>query len=281
MKMKIDTHIHITPPDIIKNWEKIGRREPYFNLLSSTPHNKFATYEMVVQHLESQHFDKGIVFGFSFQDMGLCQYVNDYTMEAIKQYPDQLIGFMTMPVQHKELEKEIIRCYEGGLRGIGELFPEGQNLHLEQLHHTALKACCMHYHLPILLHANELVGHEYAGKTQVSHKSIETFIRHHEEVPIILAHFGGGLLFYELMKEIRSSFKNVYYDTAAAVFLYEPTIYKVIREIGILDKLLFGSDYPLLPINRYEEGLSSLTEIEKQAVLGNNAAKLLKRCHIL
>lgn len=279
--MKIDTHIHITPPDIIRNWEKIGQKEPYFHLLSSTPHNKFATYEMVVKHLESQDFDKGIVFGFSFQDMGLCRYVNDYTMEAIKKYPNQLIGFMTMPIQHQEMEKEIIRCYEGGLRGIGELFPEGQHLQLEQLHRTSLKACCMHYHLPILLHANELVGHEYAGKTKVGHKSIETFVKHHQEVPIILAHFGGGLLFYELMKEIRMNFKNVYYDTAAAVFLYEPAIYKVIREIGILDKLLFGSDYPLLSINRYEEGFNCLTPIEKQAILGGNAENLLKRCQIL
>lgn len=279
--MKIDTHIHITPPDIIKDWKKIGQREPYFNLLSATPHNKFATYETVANHLEEEGFDKGVVFGFSFQDMGLCRYVNDYTMEAVKQYPDKFIGFMTMPAQHKDLEKEIIRCYEGGLRGIGELFPEGQNLQLEGLHHTALKACCMNYNLPVLLHANELVGHEYAGKTSVSQKSIETFVRNHQEIPIILAHFGGGLLFYELMKEIRSSFKNVYYDTAAAVFLYEPTIYKVIREIGILDKLLFGSDYPLLPISRYEEGLNILKEEEKKAVMGGNALKLFETCHIL
>ena len=83
------------------------------------------------------------------------------------------------------------------------------------------------------------------------------------------------------MKEIRSSFKNVYYDTAAAVFLYEPTIYKVIREIGILDKLLFGSDYPLLPISRYEEGLNILKEEEKKAVMGGNALKLFETCHIL
>lgn len=279
--MKIDTHIHITPPDLIRDYKKIGEREPYFKLLSETPHNRFATADDVVSHLKDNRFDKGIVFGFSFQDMGLCQYINDYTIEAIKNYPNELIGFMTLPVDHKGMAQEIIRCYKGGLRGIGEIFPEGQNLDLENLHHTELKACCMEYNLPLLIHANELVGHYYAGKTSVPLQHIETFIRHHQEIPIILAHFGGGLLFYELMKEIRGSFQNVYYDTAAALFLYEPTIYNVIREIGILDKIFFGTDYPLLPIHRYEASLNNLTKEEKADVMGRNILKLLKKCHIV
>ena len=29
--MKIDVHVHVTPPDIIKNWEKIGEKEPYLD----------------------------------------------------------------------------------------------------------------------------------------------------------------------------------------------------------------------------------------------------------
>lgn len=279
--MKIDSHIHITPPDLIKNYQKIGEKEPYFKLLSETPHNRFATYEQVVEHLKVNQFDKGVVFGFGFQDIGLCRYVNDYTMEAIKHHPDTLIGFMVLPARHQEMEQEIIRCYKGGLRGIGELFPEGQQMALETLHHTSLKACCEAYDLPILLHTNEVVGHYYAGKTSIPLQSVEQFIKHHQEIPIILAHFGGGLLFYELMKELREAFRNVYYDTAAGVFLYEPAIYNVIREIGIMKKILFATDYPLLPIGRYEQSLSGLSEREKQAVQGENAYRLFKKYGIL
>ncbi|NLB50510.1 MAG: amidohydrolase, partial [Clostridiaceae bacterium] len=32
--MRIDSHVHVTPPDIIRNWEKIAEKEPYFKLLS-------------------------------------------------------------------------------------------------------------------------------------------------------------------------------------------------------------------------------------------------------
>lgn len=273
--MKIDSHIHITPPDIIRDFKKIGEKEPYFRLLSETPHNRFATYEQAAAHLRENEFDKGVVFGFGFQDMGLCRYVNDYTMEAVRQNPERLIGFMVFPAGHPEMAKEIRRCYEGGLRGVGELFPEGQNMDLAVLHQTGFKDYLREYKLPLLLHTNETVGHAYAGKTKVTMKEVETFIYHHQELSIILAHFGGGLLFFELMKEIRAAFANVYYDTAAAVFLYDKAIYRVIRELGILDKILFATDYPLLPIARYRESLMQLSDAEREKVLGGNAAKLL------
>lgn len=273
--MKIDSHIHITPPDIIRDFKKIGEKEPYFRLLSETPHNRFATYEQVTAHLQENDFDKGVVFGFGFQDMGLCRYVNDYTMEAVRQNPDRLIGFMVLPVRHPDMAQEIRRCYEGGLRGVGELFPEGQKMDLATLHQTHFKNYLQEYRLPLLLHTNETVGHVYAGKTKVTMKEVETFIYHHQELPIILAHFGGGLLFFELMKEIRAAFANVYYDTAAAVFLYDKAIYRAAREIGILDKILFATDYPLLPISRYQESLAELNDQEREKVLGTNAVKVL------
>lgn len=277
--MKIDCHIHITPPDIIRDFKKIGEKEPYFNLLSSAPHNRFATYEQVAEHLTEHDFDKGIVFGFGFQDIGLCRYVNDYTAEAVKNHPDKLIGFMVLPVRHPDMEKEIERCYQKGLRGVGELFPEGQNMQLATLHQTGFGECLKHFDLPLLLHTNETIGHAYAGKTAISMDEVEVFIQNHPDLPIILAHFGGGVLFYELMKEIRQSHQNVYYDTAAGIFLYDKAIYRVAREIGILDKICFGTDYPLLPISRYYDSLSDLTAEEKDGVLGKNVAKVLKNLH--
>jgi predicted TIM-barrel fold metal-dependent hydrolase len=42
------------------------------------------------------------------------------------------------------------------------------------------------------------------------------FISSFREVTVILAHFGGGLMFYELMPEVKDVLTNTYYDTAAA-----------------------------------------------------------------
>lgn len=279
--MKIDTHVHVTPPDIIRNFKKIGERETYFGLLSNTPHNKFATAEEIVSHMDTIGFDQSIVFGFSFQDMGLCRYVNDYVIEKVKEYPDRLIGFASVVPNHKDVEKEIQRCYEAGLWGIGELFPAGQNFEISRREDTqALAECCKHYQMPVIVHANEPIGHYYAGKTDTSLKELEAFVEHHPELKIILAHWGGGIFMYEMMKEIKEKFKNVYYDNAATVFLYEPKIYHIAKEMGLINKLLFGSDFPLLSPSRYEKGLqeSGLGEQDLKKLYGDNAQELFRLC---
>jgi len=124
----IDYHVHITPPELIDNWRKIAQKEDYFKLLSESPVNKFATAEDIVKELDRSGVDKAVVFGFGFKDMGLCRYVNDYVMRSIKKYPDKLIGYMVVSPNSKDMEKEMDRCLDGGLRGIGELFPHGTRL---------------------------------------------------------------------------------------------------------------------------------------------------------
>ena len=281
--MKIDMHVHVTPPDIIKQYQKFGEKEPYFRLLSSSPQNRFVTAEEVLTHMQEAKIDHSVIFGFSFQDMGLCQYVNDYVMEVTRKYKDKLVGFAAVVPQHPHVEREIERCYQGGLRGIGELFPAGQNFQIDDANQTAAMAnCSKHYHMPIIVHTNEPIGHDYIGKTSTSLREIDAFIKHHPDQPIILAHWGGGIFIYEHMKEIKEKFKNVYYDTAAMIFLYEPAIYDTAKTMGILDKVLFGSDYPLVSPKRYDKGLkeTTLTEQEQNAIYGGNAKRLLEVCGI-
>ena len=64
--LKIDFHVHITPPDIIKDWEKIAQGS-LISSLSESPVNKFATADDVIEELESSGVDKAVVFGFAFK----------------------------------------------------------------------------------------------------------------------------------------------------------------------------------------------------------------------
>ena len=106
--MIIDTHVHITPPDIIRDFEKISQREPYFSVLSHTKHNKFATAEDVIESMQRTNVDLSVVFGFGFQDMGLCQYVNDYVIEQTKKYAKELVGFAVVPPEHKQADRKSV-----------------------------------------------------------------------------------------------------------------------------------------------------------------------------
>jgi predicted TIM-barrel fold metal-dependent hydrolase len=94
---------------------------------------------------------------------------------------------------------------------------------------------------------------------------------------VICAHFGGGLPFYALMPEVADAFRNVYFDTAAAPYLYRPDVYRHVIDLVGQDNVLFGSDYPLITPRRYVKDIESidLPAIAKEKLLGENARRLL------
>ena len=105
---------------------------------------------------------------------------------------------------------------------------------------------------------------------------------------IILAHTGSysaykpGIWFDEAF-ELGTRFDNVYFDSSAVSnFIYSEKILKKMREEIGLDRLLYGSDFPVVwgSNMKYEVNLikncKHLTEEEKESILGLNAAKILK-----
>ena len=138
-------------------------------------------------------------------------------------------------------------------------------------------ALCRTYDVPFLLHSNEPVGHQYPGKAPMTLKQIYDFLKSYPSNRIILAHWGGGIFFYSLMKkEVKDVLKNVWFDTAASPFLYTPEIYRLAGEMIGFDRILFGSDYPLINPERYFKEIES-SSIPPQAIkqiLGDNAANL-------
>lgn len=130
----------------------------------------------------------------------------------------------------------------------------------------------------LLTHASEPVGHQYPGKGEVTPEMLYRFICHFPEVRFICAHWGGGLPFYALMPEVADALNNVYFDTAATPFLYRPEIFKYVAEIAGVDKILFGTDYPLMRQSRVISQLRSLKlgAHAEELILGGNARRLLQ-----
>jgi predicted TIM-barrel fold metal-dependent hydrolase len=202
--------------------------------------------------------------------------VNDYVIEKTRQFPERLIGFMSVSPNAHGMEAEIDRCHKAGLEGIGELYPDGQSFNIDEKKETiTLTDACLERDLPIILHVNEPVGHHYIGKNDIPLKKVERFIENAQGVKVVLAHWGGGIFLYEAMPELREKFHNVYYDTAASPFLYSEAIYHAALALGLGEKILFGSDFPLLPQSRYFSQLEGLPQLAKERILGVNAEKLL------
>ena len=130
--------------------------------------------------------------------------------------------------------------------------------------------------LPVVVHGSEPVGHAYAGKGTTHPDVLLAFVQRFPETRIVCAHWGGGLPFYALMPEVRAALTHVYFDSAASPFLYEPGVFGAVAGTAGTERMLFGSDFPLLRARRVaKEAIAGLPAKDAAEVLGGNAARLL------
>jgi predicted TIM-barrel fold metal-dependent hydrolase len=129
----------------------------------------------------------------------------------------------------------------------------------------------------LLFHVTEPVGHSYPGKQGLSMRDFYGFAMSHSDVKAVGAHWGGGLPFYDAMPEVHEALGRIHVDTAASSLLYGDGVYKrVVDQVGAAN-ILFGSDYPLLAQGRSRRRIeeAGLSDTERDAILGGNAARLL------
>ena len=278
--MIIDFHTHIFPEEIREDREKYFPYEPAFKLLYSSPKSKLAGAKEIVDSMDIEGVDKSVVFGFPWRSSDLSKRHNDYILEAVDRFPERLAGFCCIDPFNKDAVPEVVRCLEAGLSGIGEIaFYQSGIDEASQEKLKPLMEICEDKNLPVLIHTNEPVGHYYPGKTPNTLEQIYNLVRKFSNNKIVLAHWGGGMFFFNLLKkEVGEYLKNVYFDTAASPFLYYPQIYQIAIQIIGKNKILFGSDFPLLKPAQYfkEFEKAGLSKDEIKSICGNNAAGLLK-----
>ena len=277
--MIIDAHTHIFPDEIRKNREKYFSGEPAFKKLYQSPKSRLIGAQEMLAAMDDSQVDKAVVFGFPWKNSELFKRHNDYIHEVVDRYPDRFIGLGCFDPFSKGAEEEARRCLQkSGLSGIGELafYQSGiEDSALGRL--EPVMEICRDRNLPVLIHTNEPIGHSYPGKTSNTLAQIYQLIQTFPQNKIILAHWGGGLFFFSLLKkEIKQSLKYVYFDTAASPYLYDADVYRLAIQLVGVEKILFGSDFPLLPPGRYfdEMKAAGLSEDEMQKICGGNAAAL-------
>ncbi|MFC1915421.1 amidohydrolase family protein [Chloroflexota bacterium] len=277
--MIIDFHAHAFSPQIKKNRSQYVDSDPCFALLYANKEAKLTTAEELIDSMDKAGIDISVIVNVGWMTHELCVETNDYILESIARYPQRLIGFCAVqPRSIGAAIAEIERCTKAGVRGIGEMRPDTQLFDLgdEEIIPPFVEAIKKHK-LILLTHASEPVGHYYPGKGMITPDMLYPFITHYPDLTIVCSHWGGGLPFYALMPEVKQAMKNVFFDTAASPFLYSPQIYGQVSQTVGADKILFGSDYPLLAQSRVLQEIEAadLPEEAKRLVKGGNAEKIL------
>ena len=277
--MIIDFHTHIFEQSVVENKSNF-LDDRTFSILYSSDKSKLIGHNNLIRAMDESKIDYAVAMGFPWEKEKYCEKQNIYFKTVKESSKKKIIPFGSTPLNDKhQIDGWVNNIKELGLAGIGEIafYSEGLSVRnadiLEEIFAAGAK-----YNLPVCLHVSEPVGKDYIGKYSTDLSVLYSILKNFQNTVVILAHWGGGLLFYELMEEPLALLKNIYYDTAASPYLYKEIIFEIALKITGAGKILFGSDFPLLNFKRYldsiDKGLAN--EDDRKKIKGENAAHILK-----
>lgn len=278
--MIVDCHTHIFSSEVIARREEYAAADPCFAMLYGSAKVKMRNAEDLVREMGRRGIDKALILNIGWASHELCLSTNDYLLESAARYPGRLLPFIAVqPQGGKAAAAEISRCAAAGAIGVGELRPDPSILApAERRSINPVINAVMEHDMTLMLHADEPVGHHYPGKGSLTPEMLYPFILGNPELKLILSHWGGGLPFYTLMPEVKKALRNVWFDSAASPFLYRAEVYERAVDLVGNEKILFGSDWPLLDQRRCLAELDelNLSRWSINRIRGGNAAELFE-----
>jgi len=276
--MIVDAHTHIFPPDFVRDRAALAARDPWFARTYGDGRAGMATAEELIASLDAAGIAAAVVCGWPWRGLAPCRAHNDYLLDAGRRWPGRLLPLATVPpTAGAAAMTEAARALDAGAVGLGEVNADAQDFDFAAPAELATLADLLTARgKPLLLHSSEPVGHNYPGKGAAVPARLLPFIGANPALRIVAAHWGGGLPFYELMPEIAAATRNVWYDSAASTYLYDFAIFRHVAAIVGPERLLWGTDYPLLrhgPFLRRTRAVG-LDETALAAILGENARRL-------
>jgi aminocarboxymuconate-semialdehyde decarboxylase len=239
----------------------------------------------------------------------LARQINDRIAGVAASRPDRFVGIGTVPLQDAdfavtELERMV---NELGMHGVEintnvngldltdkklrleKFFRKAQELDtvifLHPMGFTQAERLCDHYF-------NNVIGNPMDTTIAASHLIFDGVMKRNAKLKIVLAHGGGYLAHYpgrmdhahsarkDCRVEIKSSptsyLKKMYFDTIT----FDPAMLRFMVDYYGADHVLLGTDYPydmgdFDPIGSVK-AIPKITGVEKELIMGANAAKLLK-----
>ena len=291
--MIVDAHTHRYPEEVLEDPQSFAQlhKEWHWLELVSSDNKKslqgWSSREKMIADMDKSEVERAVLLGWYWENPETCELQNQWCSQWIARDPDRFIGFFSL---HPELQNPIEslkRSMDLGFLGIGECHPWLQGASMQNENWMKCMEFAAAEGWPVSFHVTEPVGHDYPGRVQTPFEEFLWLARQLPELKIILAHAGGLFPFYELNPKIRPELKNVHYDLAACPLLYDPEIYRKLIDVVGVEKILWGTDYPLriFPARQKEPDFitfknlvleeAELSESERDAIFGNNLLALL------
>ncbi|MFM9108953.1 MAG: amidohydrolase family protein [Chloroflexota bacterium] len=275
----IDSHVHVFSPGVMEDRDRACVAEPWFRDLYADPAARLASPEDLLAAMDGAGVAFAVAAGFPWRDIGRARSENDFLAETCAGSGGRIRWLANVPpLAGEAAAAEADRCFALGAAGVGELNADAQGFDLADSRLLApLAAACVSAGRPAMLHASEPLGHRYPGKGSATPDRLLALVSAFPDLPIVLAHWGGGLPFYELMPEVAEACARVVYDTAASTYLYRPGVFRAVLDIAGPERVLWGSDFPVLGMGRFLRRTTERSGVrvdELPALLSGNARRV-------
>lgn len=212
------------------------------------------------RHWEAmQPVDHAVVLGFRARHVGVLV-PNEYVAEYVGKHPEKLIGFASVDPQDPDAVEQLDDAIQRlKLRGL-KMGPIYQNVAPTDSRFRRIMKRCEELNIPVLIHQ---------GATFCANVSLEIsrplllqpLALEFPRLRMVIAHMGHPWI-DETLVLIRKN-RNFFADISA--LYYRPwQFYNALisaKEYGVLDRLLFGSDYPFTTPQSSMDALRKVNEM--------------------
>ena len=289
--MIIDAHVHIPFREDLTEQEVMFMRKKSIDVSSLT-----GEPNQLLGRLDSVGIDRAVVFPLAMPSPSKTETeiarLNERTAAFVSAAPERLIGFAVLNPHEARGSLEMLRyaIEDLKLKGV-KLHPTLQSFYPNDCKLFEIYEYACEKKIPILFHTGASLP------SHTDHFSRPIFVdevaARYPKLRIILAHIGRPWYLEAAM--LMRKHTNVYADISANVgrsggaALLEIVLLTVKIYSGAMDRILFGSDFPVYQpgemlslFAQASEGiiadvlkLPKLTETEIKGILGENAKRLL------
>ena len=236
----VDGHAHIYPEKIA---EKAGQSISDFYTIPKTGGGPVNHLLESTANSPITHF---IVHSVAVKP-GNVETINNFIANECKEHP-QLIGFGCMHQDYEDMEAEVNRMIDLGLKGV-KIHPDIQHVNLDDSRLMKLYEI-IEGRLPSVIHTGDY-------RYDISHpRRLKEVLKSFPNLVVDAAHFGGWSipeLGYDLLGN-----ENCYVDTSSSSFIIGARRMKELINLFGSERVIFGSDYPLFGSQDEAEFIQSI-----------------------
>jgi hypothetical protein len=287
MKGIIDSHIHRYPDEVAADplaWAAARGEARWAELVAPGGLQGWASRDRLLRDMDAAGVDEVVIQGWYWEHQSTCDQMNAWHARWVREDPDRIIALAAAQPREAGAAEGVRRALDAGLSGVGELHPGVQGWDFSSAEWGRIADLCEERGLPVCFHATESAGHDYKGRVATPLEAFAQLAASRPSLKLVLAHWGGGMPFFEMNRRMRKTLANVFYDTAASPLLYDASVWANVAAMVGEGKVLFGSDYPLrvFPARQKEpdfamlvaQALANLPEPRREAVMRRNALRV-------